>query len=373
MRSRSLTARAIITVAVATSVAASALTATAPALGQAPAASPDVPAAPSTEVAAPVPSPSSSASPATSAASGDGLILFAQLNLIDETDEGTSGRCTTFHTIRPDGSDEQTLNTDCLVEGQASWGPTRWSSTGDGAIIDSTIPETGGTQVSEIAADGGSPRVLLTLPGGSEPRFSPDGTQMAYMGDGDTPATYGIFIAAADGTHPRQLVSLPPDNDEARDPRFSPDGSRLVFDRYSGNGSDVWMVNTDGTNLHQLTDVVRSRHARWSPDGSHLLFEGLASGFTAMREERDVWAIDADGTGLTRITSQGITPWDQYAAWSPDGSRIVFTYIDPGTGVRSLRVTNTDGSGVTTLLSATEGQRFVFQSPDWGPPRTDVP
>jgi len=366
MRVRRSKALATITVAVATSVVTVVLTATAPALGHAPAASPDASGASSPVVAAPVPSPASLATPVTSAG-GDGLILFAEFN----------GACTTLHTIRPDGSDDAGLDTGCLVDGRASWGPTSWSSTGDGVIVDGVDQVLSTTRVYEVHMAGGPPRVLMT-PDGADPAFSPDGSQVAYVGDSATPDTAGIFIAAADGTHPHQLVSLPdPLTEEARDPHFSPDGSRLVFDRVSRDGLrtvDVWMVNTDGTDLHQLTAALSSQHARWSPDGSHLLFEGTTSGTGpfGMDKEWEVWAIDADGTGLTRIISQGTSMPAQYAAWSPDGSRIVFTYIDPGTGVRSLRVTNTDGSGVATLLS-TEGQTFQFQSPDWGLPRTDVP
>ena len=171
MRVRRSKALATVTVAVATSVVTVLLTATAPALGHAPAASPDVSGASSPEVAAPVPSPASLATPVTSAG-GHGLILFAEFN----------GACTTFHTIRPDGSDDAGLGTGCLVDGRASWGPTSWSSTGDGVIVDGVDQVLSTTRVYEVHMAGGPPRVLMT-PDGADPAFSLDGSQVAYVGD----------------------------------------------------------------------------------------------------------------------------------------------------------------------------------------------
>ncbi len=390
MRSRSLTARAIITVAVATSVAASALTATAPALGQAPAASPDVPAAPSTEVAAPVPSPSSSASPATSAESGDGLILFT---VYDGAGAAGPSPCSTFHTIRPDGSGEQQLTpvVGCATPtpGTAVFGSASWSPAGDGILIDS---ESGGdytpttTQISEVATDGGTPHVLLTVTGVT-PTFSPDGSQIAYV-DGSG----GIVIAAADGTHPRQLTSTPdPTKSSDSYPSFSPDGSRLAFTRSTGDPSgsqigtsELWIVNADGTDLHRLTTGLQWLYpARWSPDGSRLLFSDAQAG---------LWVIDADGTGLTRVSipCEGVSPSPavppyvspsqpcrpatvEFAFdWSPDGSRIVFHQFG-GRPNNSLRVMNADGSGSARTLVSGSGQPSLFGWLDWGLPNTPKP
>ena len=101
-------------------------------------------------IASPAPSASSATSPAS-----DGLILFS---IYDQV--GPSS-CTTFHTIRPDGSDERQLAVGCLAFGNASWSPA-----GDSIIIDSSPLSSNPTQISEVAVDGSAPHVLLTLPGG---------------------------------------------------------------------------------------------------------------------------------------------------------------------------------------------------------------
>ena len=244
-------------------------------------------------------------------ADAEGLILFGV-----STSAGGGGYCTVFYTINPDGSGERQLAPDCL----AFYGRASWSPTGDDIVIDSTPLSSSTTQIYRLAADGGALRPLVTLKGGDTPAFSPDGSQIAYSGLGSAPGATGIFIAASDGTQPHQLTS-PAGTDFQ--PRFSPDGTRLVFSR---DGTGIWMVNTDGTDLHQLTAALAwSMDTRWSPDGSHLLFTGSETG--DIRDE-GLWTIDADGTGLTPIGSDtGGPSRDKFADWSPDGTRIVYTYI----------------------------------------------
>ena len=139
-----------------------------------------------------------------------------------------------------------------------------------------------------------------------------------------------------------------------------------MFSRYTNDPAVpvLWIVNTDGSDLHPLTAaLVGSPLARWSTDGSHLLFTGPQQ----PDGNQSLWTIDADGTGLTPVvTNTGGR--DEEGDWSPDGSRIVYRHFEPKTGGNSLRVMNADGSGVKTLLSDVEGGQF--QSLDWGLPST---
>jgi TolB protein len=309
--------------------------------------------------------PSSAPSAQTNPAASAALILFG---ISVSVDGGASGTyCTTFHTIRPDGSGERELAGGCLAYGNASWAPT-----GDRMIFDSTPLSSSATLISEVAADGGSPGALLTLSDGSMPAYSPDGSQIAYAGLGSAPGAGGIFIATADGTNPHQLTS-PEGGSGDLQPRFSPDGSRLAFTRMTNDPAspfEVWVVNTDGTDLHRLiAALAESTAARWSSDDSHLLFSGSRS--TSLPDV-GLWTIDADGTGLTPVVT-GTGGRDENPDWSPDGSRIVYTHFEPKTGVNSLRVMNADGSGVTTLLSNSGGNDGKYVSPDWGLPNTPQP
>jgi dipeptidyl aminopeptidase/acylaminoacyl peptidase len=114
------------------------------------------------------------------------------------------------------------------------------------------------------------------------------------------------------------------------DPRWHPDGTRLVFvrtrveleeDRYH-RGLQLW----DGHRTRDLTHGPGDAHPRWSPDGSVLAFlrTGDEEGATAQ-----VALLPADGGEARIVTSlsRGVTGF----AWSPDGRRLVLvgqTWID---------------------------------------------
>ncbi|HKR66429.1 MAG TPA: S9 family peptidase [Thermoanaerobaculia bacterium] len=113
-------------------------------------------------------------------------------------------------------------------------------------------------------------------------------------------------------------------------PRWSPDGTRIAYvltkadlDR-SAYDSDVWIVNADGTNDRQLTRAASSEtHPQWSPDGKQLAFLSDRSGRNA------IYIINVDG-GEARQLSNEPTPVRELE-WSPDGKEIAFTRIDEPT------------------------------------------
>jgi hypothetical protein len=112
---------------------------------------------------------------------------------------------------------------------------------------------------------------------------------------------------------------------------------------------DVWVVNPDGSNAHQLSGTDASRDPAISPDGGRI----------AYAQSRDLQVIGIDGTGARSITSGGHN--DQFPAWSPDGKRLVFLRADVG----DLFIVNVDGTGLRQLTN--DGTAFVELEPDWSP------
>jgi hypothetical protein len=100
----------------------------------------------------------------------------------------------------------------------------------------------------------------------------------------DPSAIYSVDLSTAPGQRIQSTALIPrSDPDESLSwPAYWPDGSAFLFTLVTpatayahGTLADVWIVNTDGSNLHQLSTLrVHDPALPWSPDGSQLFAYG---------------------------------------------------------------------------------------------------
>jgi Tol biopolymer transport system component len=109
--------------------------------------------------------------------------------------------------------------------------------------------------------------------------------------------------------------------------------------------SDLYIVNTDGSGLRRLTDApATEEHPAWSPDGRKIAYAQYV-GNGEDPNTANIWVMDADGSHKVRLTKgavHGVWP-----AWSSDGKLIAFGSLSPSGD--AVRVMNADGSGVKTV------------------------
>jgi uncharacterized repeat protein (TIGR01451 family) len=143
-------------------------------------------------------------------------------------------------------------------------------------------------------------------------------------------------------------------------PKWSPDGTKIVFDATVAGNDDIYVMNADGSGLKRLTYTAAvDENASWSPDGTHIVFDSNRDqGFY------EIYRMNADGSGVTRLTDVGS---DLMPAYSPDGSKIAFTTNRDGNW--EIYSMNADGSQPTDL---TNNPADDFYPPSWSPDGTKI-
>jgi Tol biopolymer transport system component len=194
--------------------------------------------------------------------------------------------------------------------------------------------------------------------------WSPDGKLLACeVWDDTSPLTAarnGIYtISSVDGSGLTRITANPlGGNDEPGS--WSPNGKRLVFGRFDSdnNGVGLFVINTDGTHLLQITPpgtIIQSGNdGDWSPQGNEIIF----SRHVTPDVHGSIWEIHANGTGLHEIHIQGLDCGASNSdpngfgchgpRWSPDGKKIIFAANSPATGT-NIYTANADGTGLTQV------------------------
>ena len=162
-----------------------------------------------------------------------------------------------------------------------------------------------------------SPRLVTDFHGShSQPTLSPDGTMMAWLSDID--GTPHVWVGNLQEGDPIQITH----GDLAADsPSWSPDNSRIIYERAGPKGKSIYSVDTLGT----------------SPP--RLLLEGAENPSYAQRSDqfvytrgRQVWIASGDGSNARKIENlpidQGFA--ERMPALSPDGSLIAFVHAEAG-------------------------------------------
>lgn len=114
-----------------------------------------------------------------------------------------------------------------------------------------------------FAESDGNANNARALAEGDEPRFSPDGSRIVFVSR--RTKNNDIWVMKADGSMQTQLTTDEKDDDN---PCFSPDGRNIVFASKRTGNYDIWVMNSDGSNQRQLTSSVEDEmQPCWSMGG----------------------------------------------------------------------------------------------------------
>lgn len=230
---------------------------------------------------------------------------------------------TEIYTMNVDGSEITRLTDNAQWDLYPNWSP-------DGSEITFLSWRNTTLDIWRMNADGSGQRLIYDS-GGHDSDINWRDDQIAFTRDSQ------IWVMNSDGSDPRQLTDPPraaewgnavlPFGDY--DPRISPDGSTIVFERLVNDTVfhgmyDLFLVDFDGSNERQLTDTQWSQGiACWSPDGTNIVYLVAGMGFDG---KYDIFRINVDGSEMTDLTSE-IYPTNFLARapkYSTDGSSIYF-------------------------------------------------
>jgi Tol biopolymer transport system component len=219
-------------------------------------------------------------------------------------------------------------------------------------------------EIFSVDGDGGNCKQLtdsLDQVWNWAPVISSDGQQVVFASSRTRDS--GIYIMDADGTHQRRL-GLP--NIDGTSPCFSPDGKQVGFQMSNGDeGSMIHLINTDGTDLRQIsrkTDSSRIHdHPVFTQNGDHIIYESetLNIADIATGEIKPIFKepIPEELSCTNVITS-------------PDGHKIAFCggictwYVeDHYEWTYKICTANIDGSNFRIITP----QFFTASNPEFGP------
>jgi TolB protein len=277
---------------------------------------------------------------------GNGLLIFEH-----EEPAGDHTQADVF-AVRPDGTGVVRLTN---TPNNNEFGPN-WNPRGTRIAFWRTKAPFGPGNVWVMDADGSHQRRLTGGIDARDPAWNPAGDRLVYdrgVGSGSDLFT----LRASDGGDRHQLTS---GDAEDFEPAWSPAGHAIAFTRAAGGGSgdtgDIYVLDLRTHHVTHVTDTSAYDHqVGWSPDGSRLVFE------RDFDRRFAICSIRPDGTGL-RVLSGGPF-FDVGPAYSPDGTRIAFGSDRGGVTFHDIWVMNRDGSHRHRLF----GTEFAEGFPDWQP------
>jgi dipeptidyl aminopeptidase/acylaminoacyl peptidase len=156
---------------------------------------------------------------------------------------------------------------------------------------------------------------LTTGPGGKfNPRYSPDGTKLAYALDPNGSESYHLVLCdPSTNTH----TDLTPDISHALQPNFSwsPDGCQLAFLSDEKGHFSAYVIPSNGGDTHLVLDIGHPAwQVEWSPSGRHLAVSCEMHG-----QDYGIFIVDLETKEVIELPLNAHEP-----RWSPDGEKLAF-------------------------------------------------
>lgn len=235
--------------------------------------------------------------------------------------------------------------------------PTRPSPTFNGVMAFASTRQTSNPQVFVATGANSQGLLRLTYDTGTDSyvRWSPDGSRIVFQTNRD--GNYEIYVMNADGSNQRNLTNNPATD---QFPAWSLDGQSIVFMTDRDGNREIYRMSQDGSGLTNLTNnPAADTYPYWGNLGGFvtprpaILFTSDRSG------NNDIFSMNTDGSNAVNLT---LNPASDYAAVSSVEGRVAFTSERDGNA--EVYVMNSDGGGQTNLSLNNASDGYPYFSPD---------
>lgn len=193
---------------------------------------------------------------------------------------------------------------------------------------------------------------------------------------------YELYTAKADGSDIQRLTNVAGYDAE---PTVSPNGKKIVFTSERDGDLDLYTMDIDGKNVKRLTDEIGyDGGAFFSPNSKMIVYRRSAQKTDAeiarykelLRQDLvvptvfEVWVMNADGSNKRQVTNLASASFAPF--FTPDGKRLIFctNFFDENRANRrrqpnfDLALINLDGSGIERVTFNATFDGFPMFSPD---------
>lgn len=224
------------------------------------------------------------------------------------------------YSSKPDGTDVKLMT--------ATGWRAQWSPDGQKVayhLVKKDVP----IRLAVMDRNGDNETVLSTEARIGGMAWTPDSSAVVFENwDGEGAQLYKVDLESK-----QKSRLIPGSHGSDKTAQFSPDGKSVLFERFHSEGrrNEIRLLDLESGKEALFAAPNRSNHdAAWSPDGKTVVFTSNTN-----EEDFDLYLVDGDGSNLRQLTD---LPGDEYApAWSPDGKSIAFYRNKPGS-VKAVEV-----------------------------------
>lgn len=178
-----------------------------------------------------------------------------------------------------------------------------------------------------------------------------------------------LYVVDGIESEPRRVVQILHGGREADifEPRFSPDGKRILYKREERHRVSLWTIRPDGSSPRALiTGLGQVEHAVWSPDGTQIALMAL----TRKSRRSSLSVLPASGGKLRRVGNQEVL---YGPVWSPDGRWLTYSTYDGEIrrvrpdGTSDQMIAELPGQEIRGLLWSPDGRHLAYTARDFPP------